>query len=142
MAELYLNLAECYAALDDAPNALQNLNEVRSRAGIDELTSSDLTGDMTVMDWVRNERFVELYEEGHRYYDLRRWTIAPDMLKAGARRGLNGFNTNPSFEDFNRPTQINQPFTWNDRLYLLPVWSRSGMDELYSNPQLVQAPGY
>jgi len=25
---------------------------------------------------------------------------------------------------------------------LMPIWSRQGMDELYSNPQLVQAPGY
>ena len=42
----------------------------------------------------------------------------------------------------NTPTQIDQPFKWDDRLYLLPVWSRSDMDELYSNPQMVQAPGY
>lgn len=142
MAELYLNLAECYAALDNTMEALANLNEVRRRAGIDDLTESDLSGNMTLTDWVRNERFVELYEEGHRYYDLRRWIMAPEMLKAGTRYGLNGIGANPSFENFNKPTLINQPFSWNDRLYLLPVWSRSGMDELYSNPQLVQAPGY
>lgn len=142
MAELYLNLAECHAALGNTAEALENLNEVRRRAGIDDLTSSDLTPEMTLADWVRNERFVELFEEGHRYYDLRRWTIAPEMLKAGTRYGLNGIGANPTFEEFNRPMLINQPFSWNDRLYLLPVWSRTGMDELYSNPQLVQAPGY
>lgn len=142
MAELYLNLAECYAALDNKTEALANLNEIRRRAGFNDLTEGDLTSDMTLTDWVRNERFVELYEEGHRYYDLRRWTIAPEMLKAGVRYGLNGIGANPSFESFNKPTTINQPFKWSDRLYLLPIWSRSGMDELYSNPQLVQAPGY
>ena len=142
MAELYLNLAECYAALDNTTEALANLNEIRRRAGFEDLLESDLAGDMTLTDWVRNERFVELYEEGHRYYDLRRWIIAPEMLKAGMRYGLNGIGANPAFEDFNKPTLINQPFKWDDRLYLLPVWSRSGMDELYSNPQLVQAPGY
>lgn len=95
------------------------------------------------MDWVRNERFVELYEEGHRYYDLRRWAIAPNMLKAGVRYGLNGLGAaNPSFEQFNQPTLINQPFTWDNRLYLLPVWTGNGIDELYSNPQMVQAPNY
>ena len=83
-----------------------------------------------------------LFEEGHRYYDVRRWMIAPQMLKAGARYGLDGLRVNPSFENFNKPTLINQLFKWDDRLYLLPVWSRTGMDELYSNPQLVQAPGY
>ncbi len=142
MAELYLNLAECYAALENNNAALANLNEIRTRAGLANLTESDLTSDMTLTDWVRNERFVELYEEGHRYYDLRRWTIAPEMLKAGTRYGLNGIGANPSFETFNKPTLLNQPFKWDNRLYLLPIWSRSGMDELYSNPQLVQAPGY
>lgn len=142
MAELYLNLAECYAALDNTGEALSNLNEIRRRAGISELTESDITSSMTLTDWVRNERFVELYEEGHRYYDIRRWMIAPLMLKAGERYGLNGLQTNPSFEEFNTPTQVNQPFMWDDKLYLLPVWSRSDMDELYSNPQLVQAPQY
>lgn len=142
MAELYLNLAECYAALDNTTGALSNLNEIRKRAGVADLTESDLTSDMNLMNWVRNERFIELYEEGHRYYDLRRWTIAPEMLKAGVRYGLDGVRVNPSFEDFNKPTLINQPFKWDDKLYLLPVWSRAGMDELYSNPQLVQAPGY
>lgn len=142
MAELYLNLAECYAALDNTGEALSNLNEIRDRAGISKLKDSDITGDMTLMDWVRNERFVELYEEGHRYYDLRRWTMAPQMLKAGVRYGLDGLRTNPSFAEFNTPTLVNQPFMWDDKLYLLPIWSRSDMDELYSNPQLVQAPKY
>lgn len=142
MAELYLNLAECYAALDNEGEALANLNEIRRRAGISELTGSDVTGNMTLTDWVRNERFVELFEEGHRYYDLRRWAIAPQMLKAGMRYGLDGLRVNPSFEEFNKPILVNQPFKWDDKLYLMPVWSRSDMDELYSNPQLVQAPGY
>ena len=92
------NLAECYAALENTTEALANLNEIRGRAGLKELTDADLTGDMTLMDWVRNERFVELYEEGFRYYDVRRWMIAPTMLKAGVRYGLNGLAENPSFE--------------------------------------------
>ncbi|MDR3187903.1 MAG: RagB/SusD family nutrient uptake outer membrane protein [Prevotellaceae bacterium] len=141
MAELYLNLAECHAALNNTQDALSNLNEVRRRAGFSDLTSADL-GDMPLADWVRNERFVELFEEGHRYYDVRRWMIAPERLKAGARYGLNGLALSPSFEEFNTPTPVDQPFKWDDRLYLLPVWSRGDMDELYSNPQMVQAPGY
>ena len=141
MAELYLNLAECYDALEQPGEALKYLNKIRNRAGFDDLTTGTLDG-MDLTDWIRNERFVELYEEGHRYYDLRRWTIAPERLKAGTRYGLNGLTVNPSFEDFNKPTLIDQPFKWDDRLYLLPIWTRSDRDELYSNPQLVQAPGY
>lgn len=141
LAELYLNLAECYAALDNTGEALRNLNIIRNRAGFDDLEAGDLAG-VSLNEWIQNERFVELYEEGHRYYDLRRWTLAPEKLKAGVRYGLNGFVVNPSFEEFNKPTLVNQPFRWDNRAYLLPIWSTSGGDELYSNPQMVQAPGY
>lgn len=141
MAELYLNLAECYAEMGNVTEALKNLNKIRNRAGFPDLTESNL-GEMDIKEWIRNERYVELFEEGHRYYDLRRWKLAPEYLKAGTRYGLDGLRVNPSFEDFNTPTLINQPFKWDDKLYLLPVWSRSGLSELYSNPQMVQAPGY
>ena len=138
MAELYLNLAECYAALGQTKEALDNLNIIRDRAGVPGLKTSDINDKMSLTDWVRNERFVELYFEGHRYYDIRRWCIAPQVLKAGVRYGLNGLPLNPSFEEFNTPTKVDQPFLWNDRQYLLPIQST----ELYSDPQLVQAPGY
>ena len=137
LAELYLNLAECYAALDRTGEALEQLNVIRKRAGIKELTSADLS-TMPLTEWIRNERFVELYQEGHRYYDVRRWAIAPEVLKAGERYGLNGLTINPSFEEFNKPTLINQPIKWDNRQYLAPILN----SEIYSNPQLVQAPGY
>ena len=96
---------------------------------------------MSILDWVRAERTVELFGEGHRYYDLRRWMIAPEKLGAGVRKGLDSFESkkeNPSFEEFNREVTINQPFSWSNRMYILPIL----MHEVYSNPQLVQAPGY
>lgn len=139
MAELYLNLAECCAALDEVPQALAQLNIVRKRAGIRELTTSDVTDDMPIMKWVQNERFVELWGEGHRYYDIRRWMIAPEYMSAGVRRGLNAMSKlDPSFEEFNTPVVISQDFKWTNRMYFLPVFE----NEVYKNPQLVQAPGY
>lgn len=137
LAELHLNLAECYAALDQPDEALIQLNIIRKRAGIKELETKDLS-TMSLTEWIRNERFVELYQEGHRYYDIRRWGIAPDVQKAGGLYGLNGMTINPSFEDFNKPTLINQPIKWDNRQYLAPILN----SEIYSNPQLVQAPGY
>ena len=38
MAELYLSIAECYAALNDIDNAIKYLAPVRKRAGLPELT--------------------------------------------------------------------------------------------------------
>ena len=138
LAELYLNRAECYAALDMTKEALADINTIRRRAGVLELKESDLDV-MPLMDWIRNERFVELWGEGHRYYDVRRWMIAPERLKAGAREGLNVLaKYDPSFDEFNVRTKINQPFMWDNRMYILPVYA----DEVYSNPQMIQAPGY
>ena len=140
MAELYLNVAECYAALGDNKNAIKYLNPIRKRGGVAELKESDITSDMTMMDWVRNERFIELWGEGHRFYDVRRWMIAPQVLRAGAREGLNmlGAGMNPNFSDLNQRTVVNQQFQWSNRMYLWPIKS----DEIYNNPQLVQAPEY
>lgn len=139
LGELYLNVAECYAALDNAEKAIEYLNVIRERAGVPELKISDVQSGMSIEDWVRSERFIELWGEGHRYYDLRRWLLAPDMLKAGVREGLSvEKKVNPTIEEFNQRTPISQDFTWTDKMYLLPIH----IDEIYSDPQLVQAPGY
>ena len=137
MAELYLNLAECYAALDRTDEALENLNVIRERAGVRKLTTADLS-TMSLMEWVRNERAIELYAEGHRYYDVRRWRIADQVMQPSEFKGLNGMTVNPSFEEFNQIVPIDQPIQWNVRQYLVPIKN----SELYSDPQLVQAPGY
>ena len=147
LAELYLNLAECCAELymhgeaGELQPALDNLNIVRRRAGIPELEESDCTPDMSIRDWVRAERRNELYAEGHRFYDLRRWVVADRYLAAGVRQGLDSFVSkiqNPSIEQFNRRVQVDGDYAWHNRLYLLPV----DANDCYKNPQMVQAPGY
>lgn len=138
LAELYLTAAECAAELGQTDEALRNLNIIRTRAGVPELTTADITAEMPLRDWVRNERFIELWGEGHRYYDVRRWMIAPQTMAQGVRTGLNALIVNPSFEVFNTPTVVNQPFVWDNRMYLLPLF----LNEVYKNPQMVQAPGY
>ena len=145
MAELYLNLAECQAMLSSdkksdqfALDALANLNAVHERAGLDPIKVSDLD-NLPLIEWIKNERFVELWGEGHRYFDIRRWVEGPKYLAAGKREGLNAEKiTNPSFADFNQRIKVNQPYRWNNRQYLIPIY----YDEVNCNPQLVQAPGY
>lgn len=140
LAELYLNAAECYAELGDTQNALKYVNIIRNRAALRDLTEADLA-DQSIIEWVRNERFIELWGEGLRFYDVRRWLIAPDRLKGDAYEGLNSKVVNASFEEFNKRTKLkknNPNLTWNNRMYLMAIPS----SEVYSNPQLVQAPGY
>lgn len=138
MAELYLNLAECQAALGQK-DAITTLNIIRERAGVPDLKESDITSEKPLIEWVRNERFIELWGEGHRYFDVRRWVQGPKYFAAGKRRALNiEEKQNPTFEEFNKPVQLARPYIWESRMYLAPVF----YNESYKNPQMVQAPGY
>ncbi|MCI9522126.1 SusD family protein [Bacteroides xylanisolvens] len=140
LAELYLNLAECYAALGHDAEAMDALNPIRIRAGVPELTAQMVAeSGMSITEWVRSERFIELWGEMHRYYDLRRWLIAPQRMDATSFQGLNAQVPDPTFEEFNqRITLTNLGGKWHTRMYLLPIAEH----EVYSNPNLEQAPGY
>jgi hypothetical protein len=59
---------------------------------------------MPAMDWIRNERFVELWGEGLRYYDARRWMIAPEVFAAGVRKGLNMEQVETTSKDITQET--------------------------------------
>lgn len=138
LAELYLNLAECHAALGETAQAIENLNPIRLRAGIPPLAQADVNGDMTIMDWVRSERFIELWSEGHRFFDVRRWVEGPKYFGNGVRKGLNAEVQSPTWEEFYTPTLPQHPYVWTNRMYLNPVF----YNEVYKNPQMVQAPEY
>lgn len=138
MAELYLNLAECCAMLGDTEGALKNLNMVHQRAGLLPVTEADITEEHPLIEWVRNERFIELYGEGHRYFDVRRWCQGEKYLAAGVREGLDSERINPTFEEFNTRVKVNQPYKWSDRMNLSPLYT----SEVGKNNLLVQAPGY
>jgi hypothetical protein len=69
-------------------NALASVNEVRARAGLD-----DITGTLTATDLLA-ERRVELAFENHRLFDLMRFGVASSVLSAyAAERGYD-FNIN------------------------------------------------
>lgn len=139
MAELYLNLAECYAMEGNTAKALENLNKVHQRAGLRAVTESDLIADYPLMEWIRNERFVELWGEGHRHFDIRRWGMGMEYLSSGKREGLNAEKiVAPTFEEFNTRVVVDQPYKWSDRMYIAPIF----YSEIGKNRQLVQAPGY
>ncbi len=148
IAELYLNLAECEAAISELnnndtyrTNAFTHLNKIRERAGIPNLTESMITeSGMNLVDWILNERFIELWGEGFRYYDIRRWILAPNLLGERMREGLYADKVeNPAFEDFNRPTPITSiGYKWTKRQYLGSLY----YIEVAKNPNMLQAPGY
>lgn len=144
MADLYLSLAEAQVMCtkeglgDYLSEARENVNKIRTRAGIAELTATQFTRD-NAMEWVRKERFIEFWGEGLRYYDVRRWKLGEELFN-GPYYGLNAMEKkDPTFEEFNRKVEIpQQNFSFVHRSYLLPLY----YNEVYKNPQMVQVPGY
>lgn len=87
-AEVLLNYAEAInEAANNADNrqlAVAQLNAIRARAGITgTLNAADFTQDQ-LRERIRKERRVELCFEEHRFFDIRRWDIAKDVLNKPA----------------------------------------------------------
>ena len=71
-AEVLLNAAEAAFELGRKDEAVDYLNEVRSRAGF----TTDLTAAQITFDRIVHERRVELAFEGHILFDMKRWRLA------------------------------------------------------------------
>jgi starch-binding outer membrane protein, SusD/RagB family len=140
-AEILLNYAEASIELNELGDAVDALNQIRRRAGMPELTVG--LGQAGLREAYRNERRIELAFEEHRFFDVRRWMIAPTVLNQPAR-GINIFLEGANRVD--RETWGNyryevttvQPRAWDDRMYFLPIQR----DELNRNSALKQNPGY
>ncbi|WP_316804833.1 RagB/SusD family nutrient uptake outer membrane protein [Pedobacter nototheniae] len=71
LAEMYLNKAEANAKLGNTQLALDDVNIIRTRAGIPTLTAAGISSaGKTALDVVLEERRLELAFEGQRAYDL------------------------------------------------------------------------
>lgn len=85
-AEVLLNKAEALAQMGDLANATIELNKVRERVGLPgRATAASLE---EFMGYIRHERIVELAGEGFRYWDLRRWRLAEDVINGQVVHGV------------------------------------------------------
>ncbi|GAA0525385.1 RagB/SusD family nutrient uptake outer membrane protein [Chitinophaga japonensis] len=133
-AEILLNYAEAAFELGKAGEALAAVNQVRERAGIAALTSIS-------REKIRQERKVELAFEGHRYWDLRRWRVAVDLLsvnRSGLRYILDFASGKYRLEVTEHIDGATSNPVFYERNYYLPLTTaRTG-----NNPNLVENPGY
>ena len=63
--------ATIFAALDD----------IRDRAGMPPINQAVNNTKEKLREVIRNERRIELAGEGQRYFDIRRWNIAANVMK-------------------------------------------------------------
>ncbi|GEM65747.1 membrane protein [Sphingobacterium faecium NBRC 15299] len=123
-AEVLLNYAEAQNE-KSGPDAtiFDALDQLRVRAGMPKVDRSTYGSQSKLRDLIRNERAVELVLEGVRYYDIRRWKTAPNVMK----------------NIYDVKNGLAQERIWNDRLYLMPV-PQSQIDLSYG--VLTQNTGY
>ncbi len=123
-AEVLLNYAEAQNE-KSGPDAtiFDALDQLRVRAGMPKVDRSTYGSQSELRDLIRNERAVELVLEGVRYYDIRRWKTAPNVMK----------------NIYDVKNGLAQERIWNDRLYLMPV-PQSQIDLSYG--VLTQNTGY
>ncbi len=97
----------------------------------------------TLRDEYRNERRVEMAFEEQRFFDVRRWMIAPQVFSKNAG-GINIFLDGDkrldrtTWRNYRYQTYSIQNRAWNDKMYFMPIHR----DELNRNALLKQNPGY
>ena len=133
-AEILLNYAEACLELGEEEEAKTYINMIRSRAGMPNVPAGE-SGE-ALMDRYRNERRIELAYEKHRFFDIRRWMIAPEAQSENAKgvdiRYALGSDT-PTYSIIDV-----RDMAWDDKAYFLPIL----LDEINRNENLVQNPLY
>jgi len=116
LAEQYLIRAEARAQTGNLSGAAADVNTVRNRAGLANLSAANSASSATLLNAVAQERKVELFGEyGHRWFDLIRTGQANAVLSTL------------------------KPSTWNaTRSVLFPIPDQ----QRQQNPALTQNPGY
>jgi hypothetical protein len=147
--ELVLNYAEALYETGDQDGARAQLNRVRFRAGMPAVTDSGTD----LWNRIVNERRVELAYEEHRYFDCKRWMIAPTTTGSGimdinitatliaGQTPHDPYRYDPTVYSYeyvpasNTETEVR---TWNDKMYYRPI----SRDEMNRNELLVNNPGH
>jgi len=151
-AEVLMNYAEACIELGGAANeaeARTYINMVRKRAGQPELAST-VTGD-ALRQAYRHERRIEFAYEDHRFWDVRRWLIAPAAYHQTVGVDVKYVTTESSVSAYRKAdgstwgapifTKKDVPGdarAWNNKCYFFPIYR----DEMNKNNLLVQNPGY
>lgn len=129
----------------------QTINKLRARAGVASL--SNAFASMHGLDMrteIRRERNIELFKEGQRFDDLRRWKTAetelPQALEGVLWKGTQ-YETDPQYAGITYPLDAegniiiqdaSQRHFDPDKNYLFPLPTR----QLLLNPQLEQNPNW
>lgn len=127
-ADVVLMLAECLNEQSYVANgeAFDLINSIRNRAGLDNISASEASGQSQFREVLMHERRVELAFENHRWYDLLRSGDAVEIMnRHGAQQIEQKGNIIPA-----------GAYDLNENKLLLPIPQRAvTLDNLEQNPQ-------
>lgn len=133
LADFYLYYAEVCNEVDaNDPNVITYLDLVRERAGIPGYRQLAAEGKKNIIGnqamqrkMIQRERRVELFAEGQRFFDIRRWMVADDkdedprLLYA---MNMNGYSDRPvGAADSYFTRVLLERRSWTRALYLYPI---------------------
>ena len=136
-AEILMNYAEACIELGgaDLQKGIDALNMVRNRAGLPDRVTAD---QATARDYVRHERNIEFFGEGHRFYDMRRWMIAEQVITNVYGMRVEHYDNGYTIWKYNKADKADDRSFTDKKFYWVPI----ARDEMNKAPQLQQNPGY
>jgi hypothetical protein len=135
LAEMYLNRAEAEAKMGDAQSALNDVDAIRKKRGLENsLYNGVVPNGSTALEVVLNERRIELAFEGHRTFDVYRNKMEMNRTYWGYHLpGLKETDIDLSKTPTGYANMIIQP-TDSRIIYYIPI------DEIQSNDLCTQNP--
>jgi hypothetical protein len=134
-AEILLDYAEAANEYEGPTvNVYNAVQAVRQRAGLNPYQLPAGLSQTEMRTYIQNERRIELAFEGHRFWDVRRWKIAPqteNIQAMGMEVDKNG--TAVTYNSFNVTKHNFRP-----AMYLWPF----PISETGKSASLIQNPGY
>lgn len=116
-------------------------NEIRYRAGLPGITAAEAGDYETMKKLIKHEWQIEFFFEDHRYFDLRRWMDAPEIMRQQVT-GLDVSAKGSSREAFYTTkiwnTETAMKRVWSSKMYFYPI-DQSVLDK---NGKLIQNPGW
>jgi hypothetical protein len=136
-AEILMNYAEACIELGgaDLQKGIDAMNMVRNRAGLPDRVTTD---QATAREYVRHERNIEFFAEGHRFYDIRRWMIAKDVIEDVFGMRIEHYDDGSHMWKYDKNNKADARVFTDNKFYWVPL----SRDEMNKAPQLQQNPGY
>jgi hypothetical protein len=139
-AEVLLNYAEAQNEALQVPDQsiYDAIEKIRQRAGLIPYTlPKNLTKDQ-MRERIRHERYIELAFEQKRYWDLRRWKIAKEVLDGKVFNAMYITKNDDGTYSYEKKPVDGTPCVFQEKMYFMPIPQR----EMEKNPNLVQNEGW